>query len=44
MRVSAGCAELQPNDDSTSLFERADQSLYAAKQSRHSGGELAAAD
>jgi diguanylate cyclase (GGDEF)-like protein len=46
MRVSAGYAELQPNDDSTSLFERADQSLYAAKQVRHTGrgGGLAAAD
>jgi diguanylate cyclase (GGDEF)-like protein len=45
MRVSAGFAELQPNDDSTSLFERADQSLYAVKQTRHSGsGGLAAAD
>ena len=44
MRVSSGCAELQPNDDSTSLFEHADQALYAAKQSRHSGGELAASD
>ncbi len=44
LRVSAGVAELQPNDDSTSLFERADQSLYAAKQVRKSGGGLAAAD
>jgi len=44
MRVSAGVAELQPNDDSTSLFERADQSLYAAKQMRKSGGGLAAAE
>jgi diguanylate cyclase (GGDEF)-like protein len=46
IRVSAGFAELQPNDDSTSLFERADQSLYAAKQLRHSGrgGGLAAAE
>src|SRR6478752_7623477 len=31
MRVSTGFAELQSNDDSTSLFERADQSLYASK-------------
>ena len=37
MRVSTGFAELQPNDDSTSLFERADKSLYAAKQVRHGG-------
>jgi diguanylate cyclase (GGDEF)-like protein len=44
MRVSAGCAELQQNDDSTSLFERADQSLYAAKQMRTSSGGLAAAE
>jgi len=42
IRVSAGVADLQPNDDSTSLFERADQSLYASK---HAGkGGLAAAD
>jgi diguanylate cyclase (GGDEF)-like protein len=44
MRVSAGSAELQPNDDSTSLFERADQSLYATKQTRKSGRGLAAAE
>ncbi|HUZ16362.1 MAG TPA: sensor domain-containing diguanylate cyclase [Gaiellaceae bacterium] len=44
MRVSAGFAELQPNDDSTSLFERADQSLYAVKQMRKGGGGLAAAE
>jgi diguanylate cyclase (GGDEF)-like protein len=44
MRVSTGFAELQANDDSTSLFERADQSLYAAKQVRHGGGGLAAAE
>jgi diguanylate cyclase (GGDEF)-like protein len=47
MRVSAGFAELQPNDDATSLFERADQALYAAKQLRKSsggGGSLAAAE
>jgi len=45
IRVSAGFAELQPNDDSTSIFERTDQSLYAAKQMRHSGGgEVAAAE
>jgi diguanylate cyclase (GGDEF)-like protein len=42
VRVSAGVAELQPNDSPTSLFERADESLYAAK---HAGkGGLAAAD
>lgn len=44
IRVSTGYAELQPNDDSTSLFERADQSLYAVKQMRKSGGGLAAAE
>jgi diguanylate cyclase (GGDEF)-like protein len=48
VRVSTGFAELQPNDDSTSVFERADQSLYTAKQLRHGqggrGGGLAAAD
>jgi diguanylate cyclase (GGDEF)-like protein len=44
MRVSTGFAELQPNDDSTSLFERADQSLYATKQVRHSSGGPAAAE
>jgi diguanylate cyclase (GGDEF)-like protein len=42
VRVSAGVADLQPNDTPTSLFERADESLYAAK---HAGkGGLAAAD
>jgi diguanylate cyclase (GGDEF)-like protein len=42
VRVSAGVADLQPNDTPTSLFERADESLYAAK---HTGkGGLAAAD
>jgi diguanylate cyclase (GGDEF)-like protein len=41
VRVSAGVADLQPNDDPTSMFERGDESLYAAK---HAGkGGLAAA-
>jgi diguanylate cyclase (GGDEF)-like protein len=31
VRVSAGVADLQPNDNPTSLFERGDESLYAAK-------------
>jgi diguanylate cyclase (GGDEF)-like protein len=31
MRVSTGFAELQPNDDSTSLFERADKELFRRK-------------
>lgn len=44
VRVSAGLAELEPQDDATSLFERADQSLYAAKHSRKGGGGLVAAD
>jgi diguanylate cyclase (GGDEF)-like protein len=42
VRVSAGVADLQPNDNPTSLFERGDESLYSAK---HAGkGGLAAAD
>src|SRR3954447_8220333 len=42
VRVSAGVADIQPNDSPTSLFERGDGSLYAAK---HAGkGGLAAAD
>jgi diguanylate cyclase (GGDEF)-like protein len=42
VRVSAGVADLQPNDSPTSLFERGDESLYATK---HTGkGGLAAAD
>jgi diguanylate cyclase (GGDEF)-like protein len=45
VRVSAGIAELQPNDSPTSLFERGDESLYAAKHTAHNGGHgLAAAD
>jgi diguanylate cyclase (GGDEF)-like protein len=43
VRVSAGVADLQPNDSPTSLFERGDESLYAAKHTAHNGG-LAAAD
>ena len=42
VRVSAGVADIQPNDSPTSLFERGDESLYAAK---HAGtGGLTAAD
>jgi diguanylate cyclase (GGDEF)-like protein len=42
VRVSAGVGDLQPNDTATTLFERADESLYTAK---HAGkGGLAAAD
>jgi diguanylate cyclase (GGDEF)-like protein len=42
VRVSAGVADLQPSDSPTSIFERGDESLYAAK---HAGkGGLAAAE
>lgn len=42
VRVSAGVADLQLNDSPTSIFERGDESLYAAK---HAGkGGLAAAE
>ena len=44
VRVSAGVADLQPNDTPTSLFERADESLYAAKHAGLGTGGLAAAD
>lgn len=44
VRVSAGVADLQANDSPTSLFERGDESLYAAKHTAHNGGGLAAAD
>ena len=43
VRVSAGVADIQPSDSPTSLFERGDESLYAAKHAGNSGG-LAAAD
>jgi diguanylate cyclase (GGDEF)-like protein len=32
LRLSAGVAELRPEDDSISLFERADRALYSAKE------------
>jgi diguanylate cyclase (GGDEF)-like protein len=32
LHLSAGLAELRPEDDSISLFERADRALYSAKQ------------
>jgi diguanylate cyclase (GGDEF)-like protein len=32
LKVSAGVAELQPEDDSISFFERADEALYHAKE------------
>jgi len=42
VRVSAGVADIQANDNPATLFERGDESLYAAK---HAGkGGLAAAD
>lgn len=44
VRVSAGAAELQPNDDASSLFERADRALYDSKHTRKAGGNLAAAE
>jgi diguanylate cyclase (GGDEF)-like protein len=44
VRVSAGVADLQANDAPTSLFERADESLYAAKHAGKAKGGLAAAD
>jgi diguanylate cyclase (GGDEF)-like protein len=31
LHISAGVAELKPEDDSLSFFERADQALYRAK-------------
>jgi diguanylate cyclase (GGDEF)-like protein len=33
IHLSAGIAELQPEDDAKTLFERADEALYRAKQS-----------
>lgn len=44
VHVSAGVAELQPQDEATTLFERADESLYTAKHARRGGGGLRAAD
>jgi diguanylate cyclase (GGDEF)-like protein len=46
VRVSAGVADLQPNDSPTTLFERADQSLYEAKHNGKDEGKggLAVAD
>jgi diguanylate cyclase (GGDEF)-like protein len=42
VHVSAGVAELMPNDSPASLFERSDESLYAAKHANGRG--LRAAD
>jgi diguanylate cyclase (GGDEF)-like protein len=46
VRVSAGVADLQPNDSPTTFFERADESLYEAKHNGKNEGKggLAAAD
>jgi two-component system cell cycle response regulator len=41
LRMSAGVAELRPEDDGTTFFERADEALYRAKQSAK--GEAASA-
>jgi len=40
--VSAGVAELKPEDDATSLFQRADEALYRAKE--RGKGQAVAAD
>ncbi|HLY85063.1 MAG TPA: sensor domain-containing diguanylate cyclase [Gaiellaceae bacterium] len=42
VRVSAGVADIQPNDSPTTLFERGDESLYSAKHAVKAG--LATAD
>jgi diguanylate cyclase (GGDEF)-like protein len=41
VRLSAGVAELYPEDDAISLFERADGQLYAAKQAGKGGMSVA---
>ena len=38
LRISAGVAELQPQDDSVALFERADEDLYSAKERKDGNG------
>ena len=42
IRLSAGLSELQPEDDAKSLFERADEALYRAKEGGK--GRFSAAD
>jgi PleD family two-component response regulator len=41
LRLSAGIAELEPEDDATSFFKRADAALYQAKD-RGKGQAIAA--
>ena len=41
VEVSAGVAELQPEDDAISLFERADEALYASKRAGKDGLSVA---
>jgi diguanylate cyclase (GGDEF)-like protein len=41
VQVSAGVADLQPEDDAISLFERADERLYAAKHAGKNGLSVA---
>ncbi len=44
VNISAGTAELQPDDDPASLFERADRKLYAAKRAAGKGRGIAATE
>jgi diguanylate cyclase (GGDEF)-like protein len=41
VQVSGGVADLQPGDDAVSLFERADEQLYAAKHAGKDGLSVA---
>jgi len=42
LHLSAGIAQLRSDDDATSLFERADEALYQAKEAGK--GQFIAAD
>jgi GGDEF domain-containing protein len=42
LRLSVGIAQLRQDDDGTSLFERADEALYQAKEAGK--GQFMAAD
>jgi diguanylate cyclase (GGDEF)-like protein len=42
LHLSAGIAELRPDDDATAIFERADEALYQAKEAGK--GQVMAAD